>query len=131
MAYHEVNDMHQIISEHIQHFWAIFDHYECTDAYETTKWKPFITAVLDACAISRGGTCMPCSATEFVLVKGIIDLLASLGEAHGKDTEELRKMLRILGEHEEAAGERTIEQAYEAASLHRLFPEYGVSLLFQ
>ena len=74
---------------------------------------------------------MPCGTTEFVLVKGIIDLLAGLAEAKEKDTEELRRMLRILGEHQEVADKRTIAQAYEAAGLHRLFPEYGVSLLFR
>ena len=96
VAYREVNDMHRTISEHIQHFWSIVDHHDGVDTCESTTWEPFITAVLDVCAISRGGTYMPCSATEFVLVKGIIDLLAGLAEAKEKDTKELRRMLRIL-----------------------------------
>ena len=130
-AYAQINDVRKSITEIIRYIWTNVERLRWIDTWEAAHWEPFVTATLDACGVSIGGeTWQPCSAEEFVLVRSIIDLLAGFADAKGRNTEELRKMLYVLDEHEEAADYCTVEQAYEAAGLHELFPECALSTLF-
>lgn len=87
---------------------------------DSDEWAAVVSDVLAAINASIVQPLAPGSATEYAVVKAIVDSLRECWFEEGFDTSDLEVVLDVLDDYEEHAEFRSIEEAYQGVGLGEL-----------